>query len=87
VTFSAGATLDGDGGNGQFGEQPCYALSAYVGPTLDVLANAGDPGNRYGVVTDTGNDDGDPIVQNATDPCPGAYISTTSLNLLEGSNE
>jgi len=83
VTFSAGATLDGDGANGQFGEPPCYAPSTYIGPTLDVLANAGDPGNWYGVVTDTGNDDGDPIVQNATDPCPGAYISTTSLNLLD----
>ena len=83
VTFSAGATLDGGGANGQCGEPPCYAPSTYLGSTLDVLANAGDPGNWYGVVTDTGNEDGDPIVQNATDPCPGAYISTTSLNLLD----
>jgi hypothetical protein len=83
VTFSAGATLDGDGANGQFGEPPCYAPSSYDGPTLDVLANAGYPGNWYGVVTDTGNEDGNPIVQNATDPFPGAYISATSLNLLD----
>jgi hypothetical protein len=29
VTFSAGATLDGDGANGQFGGPPCYAPSTY----------------------------------------------------------
>jgi Fungal chitosanase of glycosyl hydrolase group 75 len=83
VTFSAGATLDGDGANGQFGEAPCYAPASYDGPTLDVLANAGHPGNWYGVVTDTGDEDGNPIVQKTTDPCPGAYISATTLHLRD----
>ena len=43
---------------------------------LDALANAGQPGNWYGVVTD-GN--GDPVVQGPGDPCPGRYVSPTSL--------
>ena len=50
VTFSAGATLDGDGANGQFGGLPCYAPPSYPGGTLDLLANAGHPGNFFGVV-------------------------------------
>ena len=63
VTFTAGAQLDGDGANGQFGEPPCYAPASYQGKTLDLLANAGSPGNWYGVVTDTGKNNGTPIVQ------------------------
>jgi hypothetical protein len=81
VTFSAGATLDGDGANGQFGGDPCYAPSSYSGGTLDVIGNAGHPGNWFGVVTDTGEETGKPIVQGAGDPCPGAYVSATSLHL------
>jgi len=81
VTFSAGATLDGDGANGQFGGDPCYAPSGYPGGTLDVIGNAGHPGNWYGVVTDTGDETGRPIIQGAGDPCPGAYVSATSLHL------
>ena len=63
VTFAAGARLDGDGANGQFGGDPCYAPTGYTGRTLDVLANAGRPGNWFGVATDTGQLDGTPIVQ------------------------
>lgn len=81
VTFSAGATLDGDGANGQFGQPPCYAPSSYQGPTLDVIANAGHPGNWFGVITDTNDETGTPIVQKDIDPCPGAYVSATSLHL------
>lgn len=83
VVFSAGATLDGDGANGQFGGMPCYAPQSYHKGTLDVLANAGHPGNWFGVVTDDGKVTGTPVVQRATDPCPGAYISATSLHLLD----
>jgi hypothetical protein len=81
VTFSAGATLDGDGANGQFGGDPCYAPSSYQGKTLDVIGNAGGPGNWFGVVTDTGEDSGEPIIQGTSDPCPGAFVSATSLHL------
>lgn len=79
VTFAAGATLDGDGASGQFGGPPCYAPASYDGQTLDILANAGGPGNWYGVVTDKS---GTPITQGPDDPCPGAYVSATSLHLL-----
>ena len=83
VTFSAGATLDGDGANGQFGGDPCYAPAGFPGRTLDVIANAGHPGNWFGVVTDTGQASGMPIVQGASDPCPGAHVSATSLHLRD----
>jgi hypothetical protein len=84
VTFSAGATIDGDGASGQFGGPPCYAPASYGGETLDVLANAGSPGDWYGVATDQS---GNPIVQGPNDPRPGAYVSTTSLRLLDGSGK
>src|ERR1700739_2474595 len=83
VTFSAGATLDGDGANGQFGGPPCYAPASFSGRTLDILANAGHPGNWFGVVTDTGTKTGTPIIQGPTDPCPGAFVSATSLHLCD----
>lgn len=63
---------DGDGANGQTGGVACY------GPNdtgLDYTANAGSPGNWFGVATDS---NGNPYIQQPTDPDPGAYISTTS---------
>jgi len=81
VTFTAAAQLDGDGANGQFGQPPCYAPESFSGKTLDVLANAGGPGNWFAMVTGTGRADGTPVVQGAQDPSPGAYVSATSLHL------
>jgi hypothetical protein len=81
VTFFAGATLNGNGANGQFGGSPCYAPSSYNGPTLNVIGNAGHPGNWLGVITDNGEITGTPIMQKAGDPCVGAYVSATSLHL------
>jgi hypothetical protein len=78
VTFTAAARLDDDGANGQFGQPPCFAPANFTGKTLDVLANAGRPGYWFGVVTDTG---GTPVVQGSHEPCPGAYVSATSLHL------
>lgn len=44
---------------------------------LDYTANAGSTGNWWGVVADaTGTN---PILQTASDPYPGMYVSTTSL--------
>ena len=43
---------------------------------LDYLANAGRPGNWWAIVTD---ERGKPVVQKASDPAPGYYVSTTSL--------
>src|SRR5205085_2373058 len=57
VTFVAGATLDGDGANGQFQGSPCYAPGSYQGPTLDVIANARNNASVEGVVADSGNND------------------------------
>jgi hypothetical protein len=45
-------------------------------PGLDYLANAGKPGNWWGIATD---DNGKPYVQTAADPAPGFYVSTTAL--------
>lgn len=46
---------------------------------LDYLANAGKPGNWWAIITDTRKSSGKPIVQSATDPAPGYYVSMTSL--------
>lgn len=43
---------------------------------LDYTANAGYPGNWWALVTDV---NGNPIIQGASDPYPGMYVSTTSL--------
>jgi hypothetical protein len=44
---------------------------------LDYTANAGSTGNWYGVVSDASGQN--PIIQTASDPFPGMYVSTTSL--------
>jgi hypothetical protein len=43
---------------------------------LDVNEDAMDGSEWVGVVT---GDEGDPVIQNSTDPAPGFYVSTTSL--------
>lgn len=70
--------IDADGANGQ-SSLPVYAPKGM--PSLDYLANAGGPGNWYGVVTDTGKATGNPVVQEDTDPAPGAYVSATSYEI------
>lgn len=74
-TFVAGMTIDADGANGHDGSR----RGAY-GPKgtdpLDHLANAGEPGNWWGIVTNKNT--GKPIVQGIHDPAPGYYVSTTS---------
>jgi hypothetical protein len=42
---------------------------------LDYTANAGEPGNWYGIVT---NENSHPIIQGPNDPCPGFYVSPTT---------
>lgn len=44
---------------------------------LDYTANAGHPGDWWGVAVDPATKD--PYIQKATDPYPGMYISTTAL--------
>lgn len=70
LAWCAGLEIDADG-----------AATAYSAPgsglvALDYLANAGRPGNWYGLACDG---DGQPYVQRAEDPAPGYYVSTTAL--------
>ncbi len=81
-TFQAGMAIDGDGCNGQTGGVPVYAPAGFSPAPLDYLANAGGPGNWFGVVTDS---NGKPVKQGAVDPAPGAYISATSYRWPEKS--
>ena len=74
----AGMQIDADGANGQTGGIPVYAPSGFKPEPLDFLANAGGPGNWFGVVTDTGAKDGKPVKQGPNDPAPGAFVSATS---------
>lgn len=75
TTPVAGMRIDGDGANGQ-SSLPVYAPKGM--PSLDYLENAGGPGNWYGVVTDNGQSNGNPIKQKSNHPAPGAYVSATS---------
>jgi hypothetical protein len=69
--FEAGMTIDADGA------PRAYHPDGKSG--LDFLANAGRPGDWFGVVTDNGRKDGTPVVQGQTDPAPGFFVSPTSL--------
>jgi hypothetical protein len=68
--YEAGMAIDADG-----------APKAYhpEDKGLDSLSNAGQPGDWYGIVTDSGDRDGNPIIQGSDDPAPGFYVSPTSL--------
>ena len=66
LVYSSGLMIDADGAPNAYGPD---------GKGLDHLANAGKPGNWWGVVTK----DGQPVVQGDSDPYPGYYVSTTSL--------
>lgn len=74
TTPPAGMAIDADGANGQ-SSAPVYGPPGYIPTPLDYLANAGGPGNWYGVVTDS---NGNPVTQKPEDPMPGAYVSATS---------
>lgn len=67
IEFWGGLTVNGDG------SPHCYHPH---GKGLDFLANAGKPGNWWGIAT---NEAGRPFVQGPDDPAPGFYVSTTSL--------
>lgn len=67
VFFKAKMAVDADGSPRAYGPS---------NTGLDYTANAGHPGNWWGVVTDRS---GNPVVQKSTDPYPGMYVSTTSL--------
>lgn len=69
--YFGGMAIDADGA------PAAYHPSGASG--LDALGNAGHPGNWWALVTDTGTSAGNPVIQGPTDPAPGFYVSTTSL--------
>jgi len=75
--------IDADGANGQTGGVPVYGPKGFTPEPLDFLANAGEPGNWFGIVTDTGRRDGNPVLQNSNGPVPGAFVSATSYRWPE----
>ena len=83
TTSPAGMQIDADGANGQTGGVPVYAPKGFTPAPLDFLANAGGPGDWFGVVTDTGEEDGTPVKQNSSGPAPGAFVSATSYRWPE----
>lgn len=65
--YESGMTIDADGAPDAYHPEDtglCY------------LANAGKPGNWWGIATDEENR---PLIQGPGDPYPGYYVSTTSL--------
>jgi len=76
LVYKTGATINGDG------SPHCYHEDDSKG--LDYLANAGSPGNWWGIAV--GND-GEPIVQSIYDVAPGYYVSTTALVVPGHSSE
>jgi len=68
--FMAGMAIDADG-------SPRAYHPNNTG--LDDLKHSGYPGNWWGVATSNELSTGEPLVQNADDPAPGFYVSTTSL--------
>jgi hypothetical protein len=66
--FVSGMTIDADGAPGAYNPDDTG---------LDELANAGAPAHWDGIVTDR---DGNPSIQQESDPFPGYYVSCTSLS-------
>ncbi len=75
IAWKAGMSVDADGAPKAYHPRPKQGL--------DCLANAGHPGDWWALVTDTGKPDGQPILQGPTDPAPGFYVSTTSLQNVD----
>lgn len=75
--FVAGMAIDADGSPRAYHPQGSP-------PGLDFLANAGHPGNFFGIITDS---HGHPVVQKAHDPAPGFFVSPTSLQSSDRARE
>lgn len=71
VLWKHGLMVDADGSPAAYSPKP--------GQGLDYLADAGSPGDWWALVTNNGRSSGEPVLQTRSDPMPGYYISTTSL--------
>jgi hypothetical protein len=69
--YESGLAIDADGA------PRAYHPNDRLG--LDSLAHAGHRGNWWALVTDSEKTNGTPVVQDATDPAPGYFVSTTAL--------
>ncbi|MGJ8678133.1 MAG: glycoside hydrolase family 75 protein [Akkermansiaceae bacterium] len=69
VIYEHGAMTDADGSPFAYHPGPGTAKG------LDYLADAGKPGDWWGIVTVNGT----PVIQGSDDPAPGYYVSPTSL--------
>jgi hypothetical protein len=67
VFYRAGMDIDADGSAHAYNPE---------NTGLDINEDALDGSEWVGVVTD---EDGNPVIQNSSDPAPGFYVSTTSL--------
>ncbi len=72
IAFKSKMSIDADG------SPRAYHPDSVSG--LDDLANAGKPGNWFGILTDNDKPNGIPVKQTATDPAPGFFISPTALS-------
>lgn len=68
VRWTSGLRVDADGAPNAY-----HPISARGRDNLD---NAGKPGKWFGIIV---GPDGQPVVQGPGDPCPGYYVSPTSL--------
>ncbi|MEG4594980.1 glycoside hydrolase family 75 protein [Microcoleus sp. F8_C2] len=68
--FNSGRTIDADGLPNAYNPDDT---------SLDNLEHVGESGNWWGIVTDNGEPDGEPVVQGDDDPYLGYYISRTAL--------
>lgn len=73
VIYRHGLEVDSDGSPYSYHPKPDD------GEGLDYLADAGHPGNWWGIVTDNGSASGSPVIQTSREPAPGFYVSSTSL--------
>jgi Fungal chitosanase of glycosyl hydrolase group 75 len=73
--FTSRLQVDADGSPKAY-HPPTHRHRSGSPPGLDRLANAGSPGNWFGIVT---NRSGEPVVQGHIDPAPGFYVSQTAL--------
>ncbi|MEO5997591.1 MAG: glycoside hydrolase family 75 protein [Chitinophagaceae bacterium] len=69
--YTAGFMIDADGAPKAYHKDDKVAL--------DYLGNGGKPGNWWALVTDNGKASGNPVIQTASNPAPGYYISMTAL--------
>jgi hypothetical protein len=75
VSYLGEFTIDADG------SPRCYGPVGIKPTPLDNLANAGRPGNWWGIATHNDTPSGQPITQSDKDPYPGFFVSTTAYKV------